>query len=282
MSYRAVEESAAGAGLVSVSTTCRELPTALAWAENVITVDPKATRITRMRKGVGVAAKSLHNMGGYKQTKWLVTLTYAGDNRAWRAEQISRFLDCLRKWHYARTGSKKVRYAWVAELQQRGVIHYHVVVWLDQGLTLPKPDKQGWWPHGMSNRKQATAPVAYLMKYVSKVDTKNVGGFPRGSRIYGIGGLDQTGRDIKRWIHWPAYVQGNAACGERFRPAKGGGYLNVDDGRIFLAEFAPTGGGFKSFIRIRTHARELEPVGPFSWSPGYVAWRAGEEGGIAG
>jgi len=278
---REVREGREAAGLVSVSTTCRGLPTAMAWADNCITIDPKQTRVTRLRKGLGIAAKQLHNQGDRDQQIWMQTLTYAGTNRDWRPEHISRYLDAMRKWHYAVTGSKSLRYAWVAELQQRGVIHYHVIVWLAGGLTPPKGDiawkrrdKAGlvhWeppmWPHGMTRRDLSTAPVAYLMKYASKVESKNVGSFPHGARIHGAGGMDATGRAIRRWVLWPAYVQGNASISDRFRPAPGGGYRNDETGELLQAEFAPTGGGFSSFVRIRRTPRSIEAHGPFSWLP---------------
>lgn len=271
--------SAVGAaGLVSLSTTCRgEDSSDLVvdfMAENSIEIDHQKARITRMRKSVGVAAKALHNLGSKGQRVWMQTLTYGGSNRNWRPEHISRYLDALRRWHYSRTGSKKVRYVWVAELQQRGVIHYHVCLWLEHGLTPPMPDR-GWrlkgamqapmWPHGMSNRLEAHAPVAYLMKYASK-DTSKDGKFPRGARIHGCGGLDEEGRGCRRWVLWPAYVQGNASIHDRFRPCKGGGYINADTGEYLASEFVPTGGGFKRFIRARVTPRRIENTGgPFSW-----------------
>lgn len=278
---RVQQEARSASGLVSVSTTCRSGNTLIDWAENCITIDPKQARVTRLRKGLGIAAKQLHNLGPRNQQIWMQTLTYKGDNSNWRPEHISRYLDALRKWHYARTGTKTVRYAWVAELQQRGVIHYHVIVWLQAGLTPPKGD-QPWhsrdrkgikqwnppmWPHGMSNRMKSTAPVAYLMKYASKIESKNVGSFPHGARIHGAGGLDPTGRSIRRWVLWPAYVQGNASITDPFKPAPGGGFINHETGELLLSEFAPTGGGFCSFIRIRTTPRKIDPCGPFSWLP---------------
>ncbi len=278
---RAEQEARSASGLVSVSTSLRSGSALIDWAENVITIDPKQARVTRLRKGLGIAAKQLHNLGSKNQQIWMQTLTYAGDNRDWKPHHISRYLDDLRKWHYARTGSTKVRYAWVAELQQRGVIHYHVIIWLDGGLTPPKADmpwnskdRKGvkqWhppmWPHGMSNRLRSTAPVAYLMKYASKIESKNVGSFPHGARIHGAGGLDASGRSIRRWVLWPAYVQGNASVEDNFKPAPGGGFANAETGELLLAEFAPTGGGFSSFIRIRTTPRKIDPSGPFSWLP---------------
>lgn len=268
-------ESRVAAGLVSVSTTLTDKISSPSWGVSVmqeraaafIEVDPAKSRVTRLRKGLGVGAKRLHNMYKGKQNQCLVTLTYRGDNRDWRPEHISTYLACVKRWFNRRTGRKGLRYAWVAELQQRGVIHYHIVFWLPKGLTMPKADKQGWWIHGMTNTKRATAPVAYLMKYVSKVDSKNVGSFPHGARIFGLGGLDKTGRDCKRWVLWPAYLQGNAAAGDPFKPATGGGYTNIETGEHFCAEFAPTGGGFKHFVRVYTHERAVDASGPFSWMP---------------
>lgn len=120
------------------------------------------------------------------------------------------------------------------------------------------------WPHGMSNRMGSSRPVAYLMKYASKIESKNVGTFPHGARIHGAGGLDQSGRCIRRWVLWPAYVQGNAAVSDRFKPAPGGGFINHETGELLLSEFAPIGAGFSRFIRIRTTPRRIDPSGPFS------------------
>lgn len=272
-----VQTASAASGLVSLSTTCRSGSSGLSavdfMAENSIEIDHQKARITRMQKSVGVSAKALHNLGEKNQRVWMLTLTYRGTNRNWRPEHISRYLDGLRKWHYSRTGVKKLRYVWVAELQKRGVIHYHVCVWLASGLTPPKPDsawkKKGefqapMWGHGMSNRVRATHPVAYLMKYASKGTSE--GKFPYGARISGVGGLDETGRGCRRWVLWPAYVQGNASIKDRFRPAQGGGYLNADTGELLLSEFVPTGGGFTRFVRVRVTPKAIENTGgPFSW-----------------
>lgn len=273
--FLASEEARSASGLVSVSTTCTGVPVPVWMAENTIAIDRKQCRVTRLRKGLGVAAKQLHNQGPKNQQVWMQTLTYAGDNRDWRPEHISRYMHELRRWHYAKTGSNKVRYAWVAELQQRGVIHYHLICWLAAGLTPPKPDtpwrhpKQGlqapMWPHGMSNRLKATAPVAYLMKYASKIESKSVGSFPHGARIHGVGGLDASGRCIRRWVLWPAYVQGNASVNDPFKPSPGGGYINAQTGEFLRSQFSPIGLGFSRFIRVRHDPCRIDPDGPFSW-----------------
>ena len=130
---------------------------------------------------------------------------------------------------------------------------------------MPKADKRGWWPHGMTKTEKAVKPIGYLMSYLSKIETKNVSTFPTGARIYGIGGLDKFGADAKRWVLWPSYIQGNAASGDPFKPAKGGGYVNRETGEFFRSEYVPTGAGFKNFVRVFKHPRAIDAFGPFSW-----------------
>lgn len=266
--------SVAGAGLVPVSTKGtlafppipEGVPVPIWWSENVITIDRQMARVTRLRKGVGIAAKALHNAAGHRARKIMTTLTYRGDNRTWAANHINAYIRCVKQWYVRLTG-KKLPYVWVAELQERGVIHYHCVFWLDRGVTMPKADKRGWWPHGMSKTEVAKKPIGYLMSYLSKIETKNVSEFPHGARIYGIGGLDKSARDCKRWVLWPAYLQGNSEVGQCFKPAKGGGFVDHSTGEFFSAEYAPTGGGYRSYVRVRTHPRRVEASGPFSWFP---------------
>lgn len=250
-------------GLVSVST---KFPDASGVGE-IVTIDRSEARVKRLRKAVSLGAKAIHNVcGAYQRNVVMVTLTYAGTNEDWRPQHVRDYINRVRKW-LDRRGGGKLRYVWVAELQKRGVIHYHVLVWLPKGLTMPKADKQGWWCHGMTNTVRAKRPVAYILKYASKADASTIGGFPRGARIHGCGGLDSAGVACKRWVLWPAYVQGNASVTDRFRPARGGGYLNRDTGELLRSEFMPTGGGFKNFVRIRTTPRRIDASGPFSWVP---------------
>lgn len=263
--------SAAGAapGLVSVSTSRTTmnpegLPPVIFMAEHGLTIDKQQARVTRLRKGVGIAAKFLHNAAGHRARKVMVTLTYAGTNAVWQPKHISCYIAAVKMWYQRQTG-EKLRYVWVAELQERGVIHYHAVFWLLKGITMPKADKRGWWPHGMTKTEAARKPIGYLMSYLSKIETKNVMEFPHGARISGNGGLDKTGRDCKRWVLWPAYLQGNAAAGDCWKPRKGGGYLNHSTGEFFEPEFQPVGKSCKTFLRVCTHPRRVDASGPFSW-----------------
>lgn len=276
-------ERAQRAGLVSVSTSGfalrNSIPAIYAWAEHCIEIDRAKSRITRMRKGVGIAAKCFINLGEKAPTNNVMVTLTVRDGYVWKPRHVSDFLRCVRGWFKGRCLGQKLRYVWVAEIQDgkrredgigRGAIHYHVIFFLPDGVRMPHADRSGWWSHGMTNTKYSTNPVAYLVSYAKKIDSKNVEEFPNGARISGCGGLDKSGRDIRRWVLWPAYLQANAQVGERFRPAKGGGYVNAEDGRYFCAEFAPTGGGFNSFIRVHTHPRVVDAVGPFSWAPNFT------------
>lgn len=266
-------------GLVSESTSgfdaLRTGPTALAWAESCIMIDRAQARVTRLRKAVGVGSKCLLNLGdGVGDNNVMVTLTYRGTNADWRPRHISDYLRKVREWFKGRCPGQRLKYVWVGELQDgkrredgqgRGVIHYHAIFFLPAGVSMPQADRKGWWTHGFTNTEKGRAPVAYLMSYAKKADSKNVKGFPRGARIHGVGGLCSVGAAIRRWALWPAYVQGNASINDRYRPAKGGGYRNDDTGEVLRSEFAPTGGGFSSFVRVRTTPRVIDASGPFSW-----------------
>ncbi|MDD0817250.1 hypothetical protein PSQ39_21630 [Curvibacter sp. HBC28] len=266
--------SGAAAGLVlhstshtgGVQTPPLTVEGAKAWDSNTIEIDREAVRVSRLRKGAGMAAKWINLHSTKRENKVMVTLTYRGTNRDWKPHHISKYITTVRNWYARTTGGEKLRYVWVAELQQRGVIHYHAVFWLRKGVTMPKADKRGWWPHGMSNTIKAHHPVGYLMKYLSKTTQKTIGGYPHGARIYGVGGLDKAGRDCKRWVLWPSYVRQNAAAGDPFKPTPGGGYTHSSTGEFLASEWAPTGGGHSRFVRIRTTPRTMPDAGgPFSW-----------------
>jgi hypothetical protein len=54
------------------------------------------------------------------------------------------------------------------------------------GFRLPKPDEQGWWPHGSTRIERAYRPVGYITKYASK-GVSDDSRLPRHARLYGVG-----------------------------------------------------------------------------------------------
>jgi hypothetical protein len=284
------EGVAAGAavGLVSIPTSGRSharasvhpfrvLAQTAAVAEAVggFEPDPEASRFARLRMKVGAAARWMlgHPVG--VERVWLVTLTYAGTNADWQPRHVSDAIKAHRAW--CREQGHPCRYVWVAELQKRGVIHYHLAIWLPAGVVCPKWDACGWWPHGMTNRVEAQHAVGYLMSYLSKGDKATRDGLPKGARAHGRGGLGE-GRAFMRWLSYPTWIQERAQWWERWSRSEGGGW-EAPSGERFRSEFARTWIGHAwHLVRVCAHDRlglarptvgESWPnVGPWSaWSP---------------
>jgi hypothetical protein len=172
---------------------------------DVFRVDSDLSRYSRLRKTV-LNASNLHECGaaagGFRVFRALVTLTYKPD-AVWSPGQVAWCLDNMAQW--MRRKGYPVRYVWVMELHKSGRPNYHVAVWLPRGVQLPKFDKRGWWPHGMTNVKGVHTPAAYLAKYMSKADSFR--GFPGGARAYGVAGLDADARRVCRYWRAPAAVR---------------------------------------------------------------------------
>lgn len=174
-----------------------------------VEVNGQAKRIKRMRTSVGHAARMLHfeahgERNAQLWNKKFLTLTYA-DADGWRPGHFAAFRNCLKLW--CRRNGVRLRFVWVAELQKRGALHYHVVVWLPRGKFLPRADAQGWWPHGMTNIVNAASPIGYITKYASKATEGDVSRYPKGARICGHGGLTSENRRHMRYWQAPFWVR---------------------------------------------------------------------------
>lgn len=279
MSALAVAEAGRAApGLVSVPTTRPRGFTAQEAAANAAAgaealkrqlgafeLDSAGRRFASLRQAVGFAARAhaVSAKGSRSDLAWMVTLTYAGDNDAWKPEHLTTAVNTFRKW-CARQGFA-CRYVWVAELQKRGVIHYHLVAWLPRGEVMPKWDRRGWWPHGMTNTLKARHATAYLMSYLKKGDLEARGALPKGARNYGVGGLDHSLRRARRWLRLPAFVQGNSSIWDQWRREVGGGW-RAPSGEHVPSEFqAVLVCGKRCLLRVAQHARSIVAAGPFSW-----------------
>ncbi len=168
-------------------------------------------RVKHLRRQVWAAGhlQRFRTPNGMRENVWFVTLTYRGVHD-WQPRHISKCLKAARRWCHLR--GVPFRYLWVAELQQRGALHYHLAIWLPKRLQLPMFDKQGWWPHGMTHRVIAKNAVGYLMKYLSKISPFHQ--FPKGVRLYGLGGLTQQARSICSWLNLPSWCKQRFGVGE--------------------------------------------------------------------
>lgn len=164
-------------------------------------VDPKANKLKRCKFATLTSAR-LHMAEVPGWTATFVGVTYAPGN-AYKPRHITDFVKRLRAWCHKH--SIDCRYLWVAEMQKRGAIHYHMLVFHPKRLSFPKPDKSGMWPHGSSNRRTGVRhAVAYMAKYMSKGD---FAAFPKGARTYGSGGLKGTAKLEMRWWKLPTWVR---------------------------------------------------------------------------
>lgn len=150
---------------------------------SVVFVSNPRSRMQRLRKSVYNAGLEISDNLPNSWKPLFVTLTYKNLSD-WQPNHIKDYLQRVRVW--LRRRGHLFHYVWVAELQKRGAVHYHIILWLPPGFTLPFSDKRGWWPYGMTNQVWARKGVGYLMKYTSKGSHGFGPKFPKGIRIYGF------------------------------------------------------------------------------------------------
>lgn len=144
-------------------------------------VGPRWIRIQRMRKRVFAWANALSEYmeeRGKTTRLVMITLTYAY-NDDWSANHISKFMRGL----VDSLGSKLLGYAWVAELQGRGAIHYMVEVLVKRGTKIKMPDKEGLWNYGSTRIETCRTPF-YICEYLGK-EYQKLGVYPKGARMCG-------------------------------------------------------------------------------------------------
>lgn len=81
------------------------------------------------------------------------------------------------------------------------------------------------WPHGATRIEWARAPIGYVSKYASKLQSKGMSeseGIPRGFRIYGIAGLDEEDRERRAWANLPAWIRDRVDPAYRMLRISGG------------------------------------------------------------
>lgn len=158
----------------------------------------------------------------------MVTLTYRPDVD-WSPRHVTELLQHYRKWFKRRKA--ELHYVWTVELQGNGKPHYHIIIWMPKGLTPPLPDRQGWWPHGMSNAKFTYSAVGYVAKYASKSEGKSGHHLPKRARLWGHGGLKLSERApiayavaprwLKNVVHHESHPRRRTVTLQGFRTLKG-------------------------------------------------------------
>lgn len=218
-------------------------------AREIVEIDVYQSRVRRLRKAVANSAHILHadaHVNDHWQ-RWrplFVTLTYR-DVDGWKPSDIRAFGDHVRKWFKRKCGGTRMRMVWVLELQKRGAVHYHCMIWVRSKDRLPNPADAGWWPHGFSHVRGAgkdfkiARPVAYMAKYASKVSTEQAMSVPKGARMYGVCGATPEGKRVIRYWRAPLFVRDLLPGTADIRKVNGG-YMDKLSGEFIASPWKVT------------------------------------------
>lgn len=207
-------------------------------------IDRGLQRLRSMKKTVMTAAR-LHQNSDTRARPAMVTLTYR-DDEEYCPRDVSDFLKRARQWA-ARRGFN-LRGLFVLETTKRGRPHYHVMLWLPRGLSLPKPDKQGWWKKGMSRIEYVRRAVGYMAKYASKGESD---GIPAGARLYGAFGLAAEGRAELSWWRLPVWLRERVTSITGLVRVVGVGWISTLTGEVFLSPWEVKFEGGQVWVRLK-------------------------------
>lgn len=194
----------------------------------LVEIDKDHLRIRRCQRRVHAWADLLkdyiNDKSGHRLV--MVTLTYRpGDE--WHSNDIRAFMLTVR----TQLKTNLLAYAWVAELQARGAVHYHVLLLVKRGTNIPKPDEAGWWNKGTS-RIETSRSTFYIVTYTGKAYQKK-GEFPVGLRMFAVwiaeGAISSVDRFLFRlsavpeWFRQVLLMTGEHKA--KYTRSPGGGWL---------------------------------------------------------
>lgn len=207
-------------------------------------LDPALARSARLRRRIFAWAKTMTEFtSGTKGCfALMVTLTYR-HGRQWRPRHVRQFMLSTRKL----LGEKLLGYAWVAELQKRGAVHYHVLLSVSRGAFLPMPDKNGDWPYGMTQVVKAKT-LYYIAKYSQKGNDDDGNEYPKGCRIYATWVSAEVKKqayytDLRTSVFpkWLREIIDSCGNSETPRRERGGGWRIGD--QVYKSPYYLLGGG---------------------------------------
>ena len=218
---------------------------------SLIRVDREKSRLKRLQCSVLTAAR-LHVQQRPRWKVAMLTLTYRPDVD-WSPGQISEVVRHIRQ--YLKRRGIPMRQVWVQEFTKKGRPHYHMLLWLPLGLTLPKPDKRGWWPYGMTKIEWAKNAVGYIAKYASKGDSLSLPA--KGARMHGNGGLTDEALQEQRWWKLPGWLRGEVTPMDGVKRAvarSGGGFVHPSSGEVYRSPWVVIFKGGYVFLKLREAA----------------------------
>jgi hypothetical protein len=147
--------------------------------EKGVIMDTFAIRMFRMRMRLTAWAEIVKGFQAEHETRMVMILLTYRKVEDYRPGHINDFMRNLKQ----RLNDNLLAFAWVAEIQKRGAVHYHLVLVVNKGTRIPLPDKSGMWKHGLSGIHTARTPY-YLLTYVGKEYQKDLARYPKHCRIY--------------------------------------------------------------------------------------------------
>ncbi|NII74954.1 hypothetical protein FHW84_003551 [Dyella sp. SG562] len=210
-------------------------------------IDVYSTRVRRLQKAVRNSAHILDSAAhcDEQNVRWrrlFVTLTYA-KVEDWKPGHVRDFQRHVRDWFRRKCNGTRMRMVWVLELQKRGAVHYHCMIWIRARDYFPNPHKAGWWPHGfahvLSSKVTINRPVSYMAKYASKASLQQAMSVPKGARMYGVCGPTAEGKRVIRWWRAPVFVRDALGGAADIRKINGG-YMDKNTGEFLASEWKVT------------------------------------------
>lgn len=171
-------------------------------------IDVIKVRMGRLRSRVFAWARIINEASKKGNKMAMYTLTYDTlgtlvDAAEWEPNHIGDF---VRRLHW-RMGERLLAYAWVAEMQMRGVVHYHMIV-VYRGY-LPYPDKgymgkrgrtyKRLWEWGSSRTDVRVRSPFYICTYVGKEYQKDFSSFPDRAHAWSVWFSDKVLKDALRF-----------------------------------------------------------------------------------
>jgi hypothetical protein len=158
-----------------------------------------------------------------------LTLTYQ-NAAAFSSRHISAFLDRARR-AIKRLGFN-LPYAWV--LERASHLHYHLIVWLPRGMKFDHGNLKRWWPHGCT-WVESCRGVGAWGRYMAKFNS--IAMVPVGARVFGHGGLDESGKMAVSRSALPRWLLAMLPKGHRARRCAGGGWVNTVTAEVYLSPY---------------------------------------------
>ena len=144
-----------------------------------IMIDQFQKRLKKMQMRIAAWSGLVEEYRRDKKLRMImITLTYKRVED-YNQGDIRKYVKALKRKYE----KKIIAWAWVAEIQERGAVHYHMLLVIPKGTHFEYPDKSGMWKHGDSSVITAKTPY-YLVKYTGKKYQKDLSKYPRGCRLY--------------------------------------------------------------------------------------------------